>query len=150
MQSTNLSNKIEGIRAQFPIFKNKIFLNSSSQGALSVVVEASLLTHICSWHEQGSPWDQWVEEYENARTTFARLIGAEPEEVAVVPSASAGINSVASALHFGKRRKVVMGEFEFPTRGQIWLARRPRGAEVEFLRHPKISTIPHPVHAQNR
>jgi selenocysteine lyase/cysteine desulfurase len=130
---TNLSTTIETIRAQFPIFRRKIFLNSCSQGALSEAVEASLLAHIRSWHEQGSPWDRWVEEYENARTAFARFIGAEQDEVAVVPSASAGINSVASALHFGKRRKIVMGEFEFPTMGQIWLAQRPRGAEVKFL-----------------
>ena len=133
MRLTNLSTAIETIRAQFPIFKRKIFLNSCSQGALSEAVEASLLAHIRSWHEQGSPWDRWVEEYENARTAFARFIGAEQDEVAVVPSASAGINSVASALHFGKRRKIVMGEFEFPTMGQIWLAQRPRGAEVKFL-----------------
>lgn len=128
-----MSTPIEAIRPQFPIFKSKIFLNSCSQGALSEAVEASLLAHIRSWHEQGSPWDRWVEEYENARTAFARFIGAEQDEVAVVPSASAGINSVASALHFGKRRKIVMGEFEFPTMGQIWLAQRPRGAEVKFL-----------------
>ena len=128
-----MSTAIETIRAQFPIFRRKIFLNSCSQGALSEAVEASLLAHIRSWHEQGSPWDRWVEEYENARTAFARFIGAEQDEVAVVPSASAGINSVASALHFGKRRKIVMGEFEFPTMGQIWLAQRPRGAEVKFL-----------------
>ena len=128
-----LSTKIEHIRAQFPIFKNKIFLNSCSQGALSEAVEASLHAHIRSWHEEGSPWDRWVEEYENARAAFARFIGAEPDEVAVVASASAGINSVASALEFGNRRKVVMGEFEFPTMGQIWLAQQSRGAQVEFL-----------------
>ena len=128
-----MSLKIEGIRAQFPIFKNKVFLNSCSQGALSEAVEASLLAHIRSWHEHGSPWDRWVEEYENARVAFAHFIGAEPDEVAVVPSASAGINSIASALHFNKRRKVIMGEFEFPTMGQIWLAQQSRGAEVEFL-----------------
>jgi selenocysteine lyase/cysteine desulfurase len=97
------------------------------------VVEASLQAHICSWHEQGSPWDRWVEEYEAARTAFARFIGAAPEEVAVITSASAGINSVASALDFGKRRKVVMGEFEFPTMGQIWLAQQCRGADIHFL-----------------
>ena len=133
MRFTNLSTAIETIRAQFPIFKGKLFLNSCSQGALSEAVEASLLAHIRSWHEQGSPWDRWMEEYENARGAFARFIGAERDEVAVVPSASAGINSVASALHFGQRRKVVMGEFEFPTMGQIWLAQRLRGAEIEFL-----------------
>jgi len=128
-----LSTEIESARAHFPIFKNKIYLNSCSQGALSDAVEASMQAHIRSWHEHGSPWERWVEEYEAARTAFARFIGATPEEVAVIPSASAGINSIASALDFGKRRKVVMGEFEFPTMGQIWLAQERRGAEIEFL-----------------
>ena len=128
-----MSTEIESARAHFPIFKNKIYLNSCSQGALSDAVEASMQAHIRSWHEHGSPWERWVEEYEAARTAFARFIGATPEEVAVIPSASAGINSIASALDFGKRRKVVMGEFEFPTMGQIWLAQERRGAEIEFL-----------------
>jgi selenocysteine lyase/cysteine desulfurase len=128
-----LSTEIESARAHFPVFKNKIYLNSCSQGALSDAVEASMQEHIRSWHEHGSPWERWVEEYEAARTAFARFIGANPEEVAVIPSASAGINSIASALDFGKRRKVVMGEFEFPTMGQIWLAQERRGAEIEFL-----------------
>jgi selenocysteine lyase/cysteine desulfurase len=74
-----------------------------------------------------------MEEYESARTAFAHFIGAAPDEVAIVPSASVGINSVASALDFGNRPKVVMGEFEFPTMGQIWLAQSRRGAEVQFL-----------------
>ena len=128
-----MSTRIESARSHFPIFRNKIYLNSCSQGALSDAVEASMQTHIRSWHEDGSPWDRWVEEYEAARTAFARFIGAAPEEVAVVTSASAGINSIASALDFGKRRKVVMGEFEFPTMGQIWLAQERRGAEIQFL-----------------
>ena len=29
--------------------------------------------------------------------------------------------------------EVVMGEFEFPTMGQVWLAQQPRGAEIRFL-----------------
>jgi selenocysteine lyase/cysteine desulfurase len=123
----------EAVRSRFPVFKKKIFLNSCSQGALSDVVESSLREHIRLWHEQGSPWDCWVEQYEAARTAFARFIGAAPDEIAVITSASAGINSVASALDFSQRRKVVMGEFEFPTMGQIWLAQERRGAEVQFL-----------------
>jgi selenocysteine lyase/cysteine desulfurase len=124
---------LESVRDQFPVFRKKIYLNSCSQGALSVPVEASLQEHIRSWNEDGSPWDAWVEQYEEARTSFARFIGAAPQEVAIVPSASAGINAIASALNFGKRRKVVMGEFEFPTMGQIWLAQQRRGAEIRFL-----------------
>ena len=46
-------------------------------------------------------------------------------------SASAGINSLASALNFdGPRRKVVISDFEFPTNAQIWYAQELRGARV--------------------
>jgi selenocysteine lyase/cysteine desulfurase len=125
--------QVQEIRSRFPIFKRKIYLNSCSQGALSNEVEAALADHLQSWHEGGSPWDLWIEKYEETRAIFAGFIGASADEVAVVPSASAGINAVASALEFVKRPKVVMGEFEFPTMGHAWLAQKPRGAQIEFL-----------------
>jgi selenocysteine lyase/cysteine desulfurase len=90
--------------------------------------------YIASWHEHGSPWETWVNRYEAARTAFAQFINASPDEVAIVTSASAGINGIASALNFRERKKVVMGEFEFPTMGHVWLAQRVRGAEVQFVR----------------
>ena len=125
--------QIQSIRSRFSIFRRKIYLNSCSQGPLSDAVQAGLEDFISSWHEQGSPWELWVNRYEEARTAFAQLINASPDEVAIVTSASAGINSIASALSFQERKKVVMGEFEFPTMGHIWLAQRARGAEVKFV-----------------
>jgi selenocysteine lyase/cysteine desulfurase len=124
---------IQSVRARFPVFKKRIYLNSCSQGALCDSVEAAMQEHINVWNEFGSPWDTWVDQYEKARTSFARFIGAAPEEVAIVPSASVGISAIASCLNFGKRKKVVMGEFEFPTMGQVWLAQQPRGAEIRFI-----------------
>jgi selenocysteine lyase/cysteine desulfurase len=75
----------------------------------------------------------WIEEYEAARRTFAQFLGAQSEEIAVLSSASAGINSIASALSFIHRRKVVLGSFEFPTMGHVWLSQRSRGAEIKFV-----------------
>ena len=97
-------------------------------------MQAGIEDYIASWHEQGSPWETWVARYEEARTAFAKFINASPDEVAIVTSASAGINGVASALNFRERKKVVMGEFEFPTMGHVWLAQRVRGAEVQFVK----------------
>jgi selenocysteine lyase/cysteine desulfurase len=125
--------QIQEIRFRFSIFQRKIYLNSCSQGALSDAVQTGLEDYIASWHEQGSPWELWVNRYEEARTAFAQFINASPDEVAIVTSASAGINSIASALNFRERKKVVMGEFEFPTMGHVWLAQRVRGAEVQFV-----------------
>ncbi|MFZ1139824.1 MAG: aminotransferase class V-fold PLP-dependent enzyme [Candidatus Sulfotelmatobacter sp.] len=126
--------QFQEIRSHFGIFQRKIYLNTCSQGALSDAVQTGLEDYIASWHEHGSPWELWVERYEAARTAFAQFINASPDEVAIVTSASAGINSVASALNFRERKKVVMGEFEFPTMGHVWLAQRVRGAEVQFVK----------------
>lgn len=126
--------QVREVRSQFKIFERKIYLNTCSQGPLSDAVRAGLEDYIASWHEQGSPWELWVERYEAARNTFAQFIHAAPEEVAIVTSASAAINSIASALNFRERKKVVMGEFEFPTMGHIWLAQQARGADVQFVK----------------
>ncbi len=96
-------------------------------------MQAGLEEFIASWHEQGSPWELWVNRYEMARTTFAQFINASPDEIAIVTSVSAGINGIASALNFQARKKIVMGEFEFPTMGHVWLGQRARGAEVQFV-----------------
>jgi len=125
--------QIREIRSRFKIFKHKIYLNSCSQGALSDAVQAGLEDFMTSWHEHGSPWESWVNHYEAARTAFAQFINASPDEVAIVTSVSAAINGIASALNFRERKKVVMGEFEFPTMGHVWLGQCTRGSEVQFV-----------------
>lgn len=125
--------QIHEIRSRFDIFQHKIYLNTCSQGALSDAVEKGLQDYIASWHAQGSPWELWVDQYEAARIAFAQLVNASADEVAITTSVSAAINSVASALNFRERKRVVMAEFEFPTMGHVWLGQRPRGAEVQFV-----------------
>ncbi len=132
-----MTHNVESFRKRFPVLREKIYLNSCSQGALSQDVELGMLEYLASWHRHGSPWDIWVEQYESGRRLFAELIGAEPEEVALVASASAGVNALASALSYKDRNKVVIGEFDFPTMGHIWLAQRPRGANVSFVEAEK-------------
>lgn len=134
--------QVREIRSRFKIFESKIYLNTCSQGALSDAVQSGFDEYIASWHEQGSPWETWVERYEVARNLFAEFIHATPDEIAIVTSVSAGINGIASALSFRERRKVVMGEFEFPTMGQVWLGQRVRGAEVEFVQAQNNSIFP--------
>ena len=127
-----MAQEVSAFRSRFPILREKIYLNSCSQGALSLDVETAIENWLHSWHQYGSPWDAWVDQYEAGRHQFAGLINARPEEVAIVASASAGVNALASALSFSQRKKVVLGEFEFPTMGHIWLSQRNRGADVVF------------------
>ena len=121
-------------RREFPIFKDKIYLSSCSQGALSREVEAGIEQFIDSWHRFGNPWERWVTQMEELRAAFARLINADADEVAVTFSVSSAINSIASALAYDQRPRVVTSDFDFPTVGHIWLAQERRGAEVTFAK----------------
>jgi selenocysteine lyase/cysteine desulfurase len=119
-------------RSRFPILARRIYVNSCSQGALSIDVDEAMRAYLDSWHESGSPWEMWVEQVERLRARFAASIGADFDEVAVMPSASAGINAVASSLTFtGPRSHLVVGDFEFPTMAQVWLAQEKRGATIQ-------------------
>ncbi len=118
-------------RARFPILGRRVYVNSCSQGALSIEVEAALGAFVESWHARGSPWDHWVEEVERLRTAVATAIGADTGEIAVMPNASTAIAAVATALPFdGERREVVIGDFEFPTLAHVWMAQQRRGAAI--------------------
>ncbi|MCX6048100.1 MAG: aminotransferase class V-fold PLP-dependent enzyme [Chloroflexi bacterium] len=119
------------LRERFPIFAKKVYLNSCSQGALSIDVQLAYARYLADWEEQGSPWELWVEQLEATRQAFSALINAEADEIAVTASVSAGINTLASALDFsGPRKKIVVSDFEFPTVGQIWHAQEQRGAQI--------------------
>jgi selenocysteine lyase/cysteine desulfurase len=132
----------ERIRHRFPIFKERVYINSCSQGALSDAVRASYEQYLDDWDEKGAPWEYWVERQEAARAVFAGLVNAEPDEVAVTTSLSAGVSALASGLRFTQRSKVVLTDWEFPTIGQIWHAQEARGARVVHVKAAKDGTIP--------
>jgi selenocysteine lyase/cysteine desulfurase len=131
------------VRSRFPIFRSKIYLNTCSQGALSDRVRDAYLRYLDDWDERGAPWEYWVERMEAARRSFAALIGADADEVAVTTSVSAGVSALASAFRFGGRRGgIVVSDFEFPTIGQIWHAQELRGARVVHVPPAEDGTIP--------
>jgi selenocysteine lyase/cysteine desulfurase len=119
------------IRSHFPVLQKKTYLNSCAYGALATDVTDALQKYICDRQEKGTDWNYWVERNDSVRNAVARFLGADPDEIAVTASASAGINSIASALNFKQaRNKVVISDFEFPTNAQIWYAQELRGAKV--------------------
>jgi selenocysteine lyase/cysteine desulfurase len=130
------------IRHRFPIFERRLYVNSCSQGALSDAVRAAYEQYLADWDEKGAPWEYWVERGEAARATFARLVNAAPDEVAVTTSLSAGVSALATGLRYARRSKVVLTDWEFPTIGQIWHAQEARGARVVHVPESGDGTIP--------
>lgn len=134
---------LDDFRARFPILGRRIYVNSCSQGALSIDVEAASGAFTASWQSGGSPWDQWVSEVERLRALFARAIGADADEIAVMPNATVAAAAIATALRFdGPRREVLLGGVEFPTMAHLWQAQARRGAEIVWAGAPEDSRTP--------
>ncbi|HEX6447564.1 MAG TPA: aminotransferase class V-fold PLP-dependent enzyme [Streptosporangiales bacterium] len=117
-------------RAHFPALEDTVHLASCSQGALSMELNAALDEFVWSMRTYGAPWTRWMGQVDDARRRFARLIGADADEVAVISCASDGAYQVASTLDWRRRPKVVTTDMEFPSVAHVWLAQQPRGAEV--------------------
>jgi len=131
------------IRHRFPVFEQRVYINSCSQGALSDSVRAAYDRYLADWDEHGAPWEYWVEQLEAVRGSISRLVNADEDEIAVTTSVSAGVSALASGLRFGEGRdKVVVSDFEFPTIGQIWHAQERRGVRVEHVPAEANGTIP--------
>src|SRR2546428_4467780 len=116
-------------RDEFPIFRDKIFLNTCSLGALGERTRRRIGEFLDLWQERGaSAWyDVWWAALGELRRRYARVIAAMPEEIALGPSISVALASVAEALDYGKRRRVVVTSLDFPTVAYQWLAKRALG-----------------------
>jgi selenocysteine lyase/cysteine desulfurase len=110
-----------------------VHLASCSQGAASLRLIAALEEFQWSLRSHGAPWDRWMAEVDSARRLFAELIGATPDEVAIVSCASEGAYQVASTIDWHRRPVIVSADLEFPSIAHVWLAQRRRDARVRFV-----------------
>ena len=117
-------------RKRFPMLEHRVHLASCSLGARSLDLDEAMSRMLDDMARHGAPWDLFEERVLRARTRFAELIGARPEQIAVLPNASVGAYQVASTLEWAQRPRVVTSTLEFPSIAHVWLAQRPRGAEV--------------------
>ena len=132
-------------RSEFPILQRKTYLNSCSLGALSNRSMQGLAQFMEMWSEWGAHawYEIWMGEIAKARQKFAAIIGAQLHEVAIAPSVSVALSSIASALDYSKRNNVVMADMDFPTLAYQWLVKQRIGVECRFVESPdRIYTPP--------
>lgn len=133
------SSRVQGLdwtewRAEFPILARKTYLNSCSLGALSRRAERRIAEFHEQWHEHGaSAWyELWLGTLSELRARVAAMFGARPAELALTASTSVALSSIASAVDYRERPRVVVAELDFPTLAYQWMAR----PGVEVVRVP--------------
>ena len=113
-----------------------MYLASCSQGPLSTRVQGAVTSFIQWWDEHGLGWEEWGRQVESARSGFAALINASPEDIAIGTSMSQIVSSVVSAYvreRRAPRRRIVSSLGEFPGVAHGWLGARAYGWRVDQL-----------------
>jgi selenocysteine lyase/cysteine desulfurase len=131
-------------RAEFPIFRRSVYLNSCSLGALSTRSRTRINQCLDLWDSLGaSAWYEiWWGALAELRARYARWIGAPEGSVALHPNISAGLTSIAESLDYRRRPKVVVTSLDFPTVAYQWLARAGEGVEVTIVESPDGIGVP--------
>jgi kynureninase len=143
----------ESYRDEFPVLAKKAYLISASLGPVSLRAQRYLQEYVDAWATEGAPDPVWMEHIfprmRSVKQTFARLVGADPSELAITTNVSLALSTIASCLDFsGERNRLVLSELDFPTDGHVWLAQERRGAEVVWLPSPDGLTVPLEAYAE--
>ncbi len=131
-------------RGEFPIFRDSIYLNTCSLGALGERSRRKVVEYLDLWQSRGaSAWyDVWWEALGGLRARYGRIINAPSGDIALAPSISVALSAVAESLDYKRRPKVVITSLDFPTVAYQWLAKAASGVELVVVESPDRISVP--------
>lgn len=121
---------IREIREKFPVTQSKVFLNHSAYSPLPQPV----VDVMRKYNEELCRYEIDESEYSLGQEFFANLIGAEKDEVALVPNTSTGLNIVANMLDYSDGANIVTTDLEYPSVVYPWLKEK-LGVEVRYVKN---------------
>ena len=125
-------------RALFEIPRQICYLNAASYSPLPI---RTLEAGRAAVGRKGTPWTLAAsfagEQNERARAAAARLINAEPCDIALIPSISYGVATAAKLLTIARGTRVIVLESDHSSPVLEWHARaQAQGFAVETVRRP--------------
>ncbi|HWC74370.1 MAG TPA: aminotransferase class V-fold PLP-dependent enzyme [Gemmatimonadales bacterium] len=131
-------------RGEFPIFRDSVYLNTCSLGALGERSRRKVAEFLDIWQSRGAAawYDVWWDALKDLRKRYGRIVNAAPGEIALAPSISVALSSVAESVDYRRRPKVVITSLDFPTVAYQWLAKAGAGVELVVVESPDQVTVP--------
>jgi selenocysteine lyase/cysteine desulfurase len=121
------------LRSLIPALSRVTYLNTPTTAPGTAPVLEAVRKAEDAWASGRFEWMAWEADAEATRTLFARMIGGQPEDVALVSSHAEAAATVAASLPPTPRsggRRIVVGSREFRSNLFPWLALARRGFEV--------------------
>lgn len=125
-------------RASFDVPRDICYLNAASYSPLPI---RTLEAGRAAVGRKGRPWTVEASflntQYERARTAAARLVQADPSDVALIPSISYGVATAAKLFTPGRGTRVIVLENDHSSPVLEWRARaEAQGFSVETIKQP--------------
>ena len=110
--------------------------------ALAPILKSSHDAGVVGVARKVQPWRvgaaERIGEPDRARSLFAGLIGASPEDIAIIPATSYGIATAAANLPVKAGQRIVLLQDQYPNNVLPWIKKREReGAELVFVARPE-------------
>ncbi len=129
--STAPAAALARLRAAFPVAERWIYFDHAAVCPLARPVREAVETLLDDVQSQGGAhFEVWLDRREQARVRAARLLGAQPDEIAFVTSTSEGLIHVAEGLNWGPGDEIVVIEDDFPANHVPWFHQERHGARV--------------------
>lgn len=123
------------LRSLFPVTKNLVYFNHAALGPLSARAYEAMEAFVRDQRDFGAlHWKEWYAEYVRLRTSAAKLIGAEPGEIAILKNTSEGLSFVAEGFRWMRGDNVVTTDQEFPSNSTPWRKLDRRGVDVRVVK----------------
>jgi selenocysteine lyase/cysteine desulfurase len=122
------SYDLAAVRRALPVLEEVTYLNTGTVGIMAEPVLATHLAAVAQYERGGHAAEQAARAgYETARAALARLIGAEPDEIALTRNATDGVSLVAASLSLGPDDLVLTTDQEHPAVLLPWALAQRRG-----------------------
>jgi cysteine desulfurase / selenocysteine lyase len=121
-------------RDEFPVTKELIYLNHAAVAPLCRRSAEAMKWLADDAMQFGSlHYDKWLAAYDGLRAAAARLINAEPGEIAIVKNTSEGVATVALGINWRAGDRIVAFTEEFPANYFPWLRLAEKGVKITWL-----------------
>jgi selenocysteine lyase/cysteine desulfurase len=121
----------EALRTEFPVTRRWAFFDHAAVAPLPARARDALAAWAADMAEHGAVrCGYWQSRVEETRRRAARLLGADPADVAFVPNTTAGVGLVAEGLPWRAGDNVVTAAEEFPSNLYPWMNLAGRGVEA--------------------
>lgn len=122
-------------REEFPVTQNLVYMNHAAVAPLPRRSAQAMQRMAQDAMDYGAlHYSEWMDAVDGVKRAAARLLNADPSEIATVKNTSEGIATVALGLDWRAGDKIIAFREEFPANFYIWKKLEQwKGVRIEWL-----------------